>query len=226
MNTEISNRRRVVTANFPLASLRKLGRSVDGTVNDALLAISGGALRSYLQQQRRLPTRTLLAGVPVSIRKGSESLGNELSTIVCPLGTTTRDPLTRLRNISRITRRAKQDLGKLSQTARQDYMNLVLLPAMVLTLAHASTAIPPAFNVVVSNVPGPDRPLYLGAARLREMYPLSVVTDAQALNITAVSCGSRVCLGVTSCPDQLPGIEQFGNHLDAAYRDLQDALKF
>jgi len=225
MNTEISNRRRVITASFPLASLRRIGKIVDGTVNDVLLAICGGALRSYLLEQHRLPSKTLLAGVPVSVKTSGESHGNQLSTIVCPLGTTTRDPLTRLRNISRITRCAKRDVKNLSQTARQDYMNLVLLPTVVLTLAHAATLIPPAFNVIVSNVPGPDRPLYLSGSKLQEIYPLSVVTDAQALNITAVSCGTRVCLGITSCPDQLPAIEHLDAHLANAHRELQRALQ-
>ena len=215
----------MVAANFPLASLRRIGNSVDGTINDVLLAICGGALRSYLQQQRRLPAKTLLAGVPVSVKASGDSHGNQLSTIVCPFATTTRDPLTRLRNISRITRRAKQDLKELSQTARQDYMNLVLLPTMVLTLAHAATVIPPAFNVIVSNVPGSDRQLYLSGSKLEKIYPLSVITDAQALNITAVSCGTRLCLGITSCPDHLPAIERFDAHLDEAYRELQRALR-
>jgi WS/DGAT/MGAT family acyltransferase len=224
MNTDISHRRRLVTANFPLSSVRRIGAAVDGTVNDALVAICGGALRSYLLEHKQLPKQTLLAGIPMSVRTPEEQHGNQLSTIVCSFATHMRDPLARLRHISRSTRQAKQHVRGLSQTARQDYMNMILLPAMVLTMAHAATSVPPAFNVIVSNVPGPAQPLYLGGSRLEEIYPLSLVTDAQALNITAVSCGSKLCLGIAACPDNLPGIERLGHHLTAAYKELLEAI--
>jgi len=220
MNTDISHRRRLITANFPLASVRRIGAAVDGTINDALVAICGGALRSYLLEHKQLPRQTLLAGMPMSVRTPDAEHGNQLSTVVCSFATHMRDPLSRLRHISRSTRQAKQHVRGLSQTAREDYMNLILIPTMVLTLAHAATSVPPAFNVIVSNVPGPARPLYLGGSRLEEIYPLSLVTDAQALNITAVSCGTKLCLGVTACPDNLPGIDRLGQHLNAAYKEL------
>ena len=223
MNYEISHRRRLLTTQFPLAAVRRIGASVDGTINDALLAICGGGLRSYLLEQRKLPKQPLLAGVPVSVHTPGEAHGNELSMIVCPLGTTIRDPLARLRHISRSTRKAKQHLREMSQTARQDYMNMVLLPAVVLTLAGASTSVPPPFNVLVSNVPGPARRLYMAGSRLEEIYPLSLVSDAQALNITAVSSGTRLCLGIAACPDNLPQIEHLEAHLNAAYLQLKAA---
>ena len=223
MNYEISHRRRLLTAQFPLAAVRRIGASVDGTINDALLAICGGGLRSYLLEQRKLPKQDLLAGAPVSVRAPGEQHGNELSMMVCPLGTITRDPLVRLRHISRSTRKAKQHLRELSPTARQDYMNMVLLPAVVLTVAGASTSVPPPFNVLVSNVPGPARRLYMAGSRLEEIYPLSLVSDAQALNITAVSSGTKLCLGIAACPDNLPQIERLEAHLEAAYRELKAA---
>jgi len=224
MNTDISQRRRVLISDFPLASIRRVGAAAGGTVNDVLLAICGGALRSYLMEQGALPSQPLLAGIPVSVRTPGEHHGNELSTIVCSFGTNMRDPARRLRSICRMTRQAKRDVQSLSQTARQDYMNLILLPAVVLTLAHAATSIPPAFNVIVSNVPGPQQPLYLAGSRLDEIYPLSVITDAQALNITAVSCGKRLCLGITSCPDNLPAIERLAPLMQSAWRELRQAM--
>ena len=111
----------------------------------------------------------------------------------------------------------------MSPAARQDYMNMILLPAVALTVAGASTSVPPPFNVLVSNVPGPSRPLYMAGSRLEGIYPLSLVTDAMALNITAVSSAARLCLGITACPDNLPGIERLAARLDAAYRELKAA---
>jgi WS/DGAT/MGAT family acyltransferase len=225
MNTEIGPRRRIVMAEFPLQALRRIGKAVDGTVNDALLAVCGGALRSYLAEHRQLPSASLLAGSPVSIKAPGEQHGNQLSTIVSSFGTTTRDPVKRLKTIARMTRQAKEELQAMSQAARQDYMNLILLPTIVLTLAHASTAIPPAFNVIVSNVPGPQKALYLAGARLEAIYPLSVVTDAQAMNITAISYESTICVGITTCPDNLPEIDSMAKHLREAYRELKQSLK-
>jgi len=225
MNGTISARRRIVVTDFGLTTLRRLGAAGGGTINDALLAICGGALRSYLAEHGILPRKSLLAGVPVSVKSPGAQQGNQLSTIVCPLETTTADPLRRLRRICRVTRRAKDEVRALSPAAREDYMNLVLLPAMVFSLAHRATAIPPPFNVIVSNVPGPRAPLYLDGARLDAIYPLSVVTDAQALNITAFGCARRACVAVTACPDELPGIERFDSHLRAAARELQQSIR-
>ena len=223
MNGEISPRRRLLVTGFPLATMRRIGESVDGTINDALLAVCGGALRDYLLEQRSLPQKTLLAGVPVSLRDGDGHDGNQLGLMVGSLGTATRDPLARLRHIARSTARAKQQLRQMSPAARQDYMNMILLPAVALTVAGASTSVPPPFNVLVSNVPGPSRPLYMAGSRLEGIYPLSLVTDAMALNITAVSSAARLCLGITACPDNLPGIERLAARLDAAYRELNAA---
>jgi WS/DGAT/MGAT family acyltransferase len=186
--------------------------------------VCGGALRSYLREIGQLPRETLLAGVPVSVKDEGAQHGNALSTMICPFGTQLKDPARRLRSIARTTRRAKQDLRALSRTARQDYMNLILLPAIVFTLAHAATSIPPPFNVIVSNVPGPAAPLYLGGARLEAVYPLSVISDAQALNITGIGCGPRLCVALTACPDDLPGIERFDRHLQQAWSELRRSL--
>jgi WS/DGAT/MGAT family acyltransferase len=224
MNQNITPRRRVVIADLPLAGLRRAGKSVDGTVNDAFLAVCGGALRSYLLEQGALPRQTLLAGVPVSVKDAGDAHANALSTLVCPFETHTRDPRRRLRNIARVTQRAKQDLRGLSRTARQDYMNLILVPAIAFTLAHAATAIPPPFNVIVSNVPGPSGPLYLGESRLEALYPLSVINDAQALNLTGIGCATRLCVAATACPDALPGIERLDRHIAQAWRELKAAL--
>ncbi len=225
MNQNVSVRRRIVIADLPIAGLKRVAAAELGTLNDAFLALCGGALRSYLQEQGALPRQTLLAGVPVSVKDPGVQHGNQLSTIVCPLETGTQDPLRRLRAIVRVTSRAKQDLRALSQTARQDYMNLILVPTMVLTLAHAATALPPPFNVLISNVPGPTEPLYLAGARLHAVYPLSVLNDAQALNITGVGCGPRLCVAATACPDSLPGIERFDRHLRQAWKELREATQ-
>ena len=152
-----------------------------------MVAICGGALRDYLLQQDALPAKSLYAGIPVSVKTADDPVGNHLSTIICPFGTDLEDPVARLKRITRVTRQSKADLANLTRAASQDYLNLVLIPGLLLTLAGVSTSIPPPFNVIVSNVPGSRKRLYLQGSRLDAMYPVSLVTDAQALNISAVS---------------------------------------
>lgn len=223
-NTEVTPQRRVMTVDLPLKKIKFIGAAYNGTVNDALIAICGGAIRAYLQEQNALPAKSLLAGIPVSIKSQDGTDGNQLSTIVCPFCTDLQDPRARLERIVSITRQAKRDLSKLDSAASLDYMNIMLLPTLALTLAGAATSIPPGYNVITSNVPGPRRRLYLNGAKLEAIYPLSLVTDAVGLNITVVSYMSKLCMGITSCPSLQPNIESLPGHIKAAYAELLESV--
>ena len=94
-----------------------------------------------------------------------------------------------------------------SRAASRDYMNLLLLPGIALTLSGGATLIPPPFNVIMSNVPGPREQRYFNRASVDTLYPLSLVSDAQALNITALSYRKRLCLGIVACPSLLLDID-------------------
>ena len=223
-NSNVTSQRAIITTDLPLNKVKAIGAAGGGTINDALIAICGGALRQYLLAQNALPAKSLLAGIPVSIKSQDGREGNQLSTIVCPFCTEMDDPHARLRRIIAITRAAKHDLRKLSNTASLDYMNLLLLPTIALTLVGAATSIPPAYNVITSNVPGPRRRLYLNGAKLEATYPLSLITDAVGLNITAISYMSKLCIGITACPILMPDIDSFARHLQAAFVELSETV--
>lgn len=219
-NHEVSNHRQISTVELPLKKLREIAAAFDASLNDVIVAICGGAIRDYLLEQDALPAKSLFAGIPVSVKAKDDPVGNHLSTIICPFGTDLEDPAARLKRISMVTRQSKADLANLTRAASQDYLNLVLIPSLLLTLAGASTSIPPPFNVIVSNVPGARERLYLEGSRLDAMYPLSLVTDAQALNITAISYMNKMCLGIVACPSLLPAIDTLGDRVKVAYREL------
>ncbi|MEE4191460.1 MAG: wax ester/triacylglycerol synthase family O-acyltransferase [Halieaceae bacterium] len=209
-NTDVDKRRAIVTADLSLATMRRIADSQGATINDVLLAVCGGALRKYLKGVSALPADSLEAGVPVSIKASSEEEGNRVGFIIAQLFTDEPRPLTRLKRIVRVTRQAKADLRHLSKTAAQDYANLLMMPTLILTLTHRASQIPPPINVIVSNVPGSRQRLYLEGARLEALYPLSVVTDGMGINITVVSYLKRLCVAITSCPTEQPGIETLG----------------
>ena len=218
LNQNITAQRSIVIAELPLHGLKNIGAAVGGTVNDALIAICGGALRNYLINLDALPARSLFAGIPVSAERSGRHRGNQLSTMICPFGTDLADPMSRLHRIVHITRQAKEDLSKLSYTASQDYMNLLLLPALAFTLAGAATRVPPPFNAILSNVPGAATALYLDGATVDTMYPISLITDAMGLNITALSYQDHLCLGIIACPSFLPDITDLSDQLQQAFQ--------
>lgn len=224
-NTEMDSARRVVICDLPFGPVRSLARNTGGSINDVLLAVCGGALRRYLLQQKALPRRSLLAGLPVSIKSKEQQDGNQLSFILCPFFTNERDDLKRLKRVIKTTTRAKADLADMSPTANQDFTALIMMPTVLLTLSGNATRVTPAINAIFSNVPGSSEKLYMEGAELESLYPLSVVTDGMGINLTVVSYGKKLCFAITSCPTKQPGIEHLGDQLKESFRDLQAAAK-
>ena len=223
-NTEIDGRREIIIGEFSLASLKRLARHSGCTLNDILLAICGGALRTYLKEQEALPKESLEAGVPVSIKRPDQSDGNQVGFIICPLHTEERRPLTRLKRIIRVMNTAKSKLRGMSRTAAQDFTNMLMMPTILLTLSGKAGQVKPPLNVIVSNVPGSREPLYLEGALLEAIYPLSVIMDGMGINITVVSYRSKLCLAVTACPSGQPGIDRLDKLMKQSFLELQDAI--
>jgi len=224
-NTEMNSARRAVICDLPLAPVRSVAHAMGGSINDVLLAVCGGALRRYLLEQNALPRKSLVAGLPVSIKSPDKQAGNQLSFILSPFFTNERDDLKRLRRVIKTTKGAKAELAAMSTTANQDFTNLILMPTILLTLTGNSTRVTPAINAIFSNVPGSQQKLYMEGAELESLYPLSVVTDGMGINLTVVSYDKKLCFAVTSCPTEQPGIEQLGDFLKESFRQLRDAVR-
>jgi WS/DGAT/MGAT family acyltransferase len=223
-NGEVDSRRRAVICDLPLKRARKISHAAGGTLNDVLLAVCGSALRRYLVDQNALPRRSLIAGVPVSLKRGSESEGNQLSFILCPFFTNEHDAVERLEKVIRSTRQAKKELLSMSTMASQEFANMMLLPTIILTLSGNATRVNPAINAIFSNVPGSRKTLYLEGAELQSLYPLSVVTDGMGINLTVVSYAKKLCFAVTACPTMQPGIEVLGKYLKESFSELERAF--
>jgi WS/DGAT/MGAT family acyltransferase len=225
LNARISKSRRFATQSLPIDRMRALARAANGTLNDVVLALSGGTLRTYLLEQNALPTASLVAMLPVAVRaKDDLGGGNALGALLATLATDIADPAERLARIVASTTRAKQQLQGMSKAAIMQYSALLTAPSMLQMIPTTAGHMRPTFNVVISNVPGPDQSLYFRGARLESAYPMSIPVHGQALNITCNSYAGWVCFGFTGCRDNVPHLQRLAVYTKDALADLEHAV--
>ncbi len=224
LNGRVTGSRRFVAQSYALPRIRAVASALGATVNDIVLAMSAGALRRYLIDHGALPERPLTAMAPVSVRPAdAEDAGNAFSMILTTLATEVSDPVQRLRAIQRSVGEGKELLRSLKAPEIAIYTSVVSLPILLPLALNVAGRTRPAFNVTVSNVPGPKERLYWNGARLEGMYPLSIVSDGQALNITVTSCVDSLDFGIIACRRSVPGAQRLIDHLEAALAELEKA---
>jgi WS/DGAT/MGAT family acyltransferase len=227
LNVRIGGARRIAAQSWPLERVRRVAKAADGaTINDVGVAMCAGALRRYLLDKDALPDRSLVALLPVSMRGTALSGGaagadsNQVGGILCELGTDEPDAAVRLARIHRANQSSKTILSGMSSTG-VGMMTLVTAGGILLS---AVPGLPPAFNLIISNVPGSRDPLYWNEARLTEGYPASVIADGQALNMTLISYAGQLSFGLVGCRRSLPHLQRLLDHLDAELVALERAL--
>lgn len=222
LNQRITGSRRFAAQSYAMDRIKAIGRAFDCTVNDVVLAMCASALREYLISQNALPDRPLIAMVPLSLRRDNSSDGNQVATILANLGTHIADPGNRLRVIHASVQEAKERCAQMSPEEILNYTALTLAP----TGLNLMTGLAPkwqAFNVVISNVPGPKKPLYWNGARLEGMYPVSIVLDGIALNITLISYVDQIEFGLIACRRTLPSMQRLLDYLEMSIHELEIA---
>ncbi len=225
LNGRIGRNRRFATQQYPLERLKVLARDVGGTLNDIVLAICAAALRRFLLELHELPTMPLVAMLPVNVRpKDDPGGGNAVGTIFVSLATDVEDPIARLEAIMASARRSKALLKGLSRDAIVQLSALMMAPSGVQTLAGLMGRVRPQFNVSISNVPGPEQPLYFRGSRLEAVYPLSIPVHGQALNITCQSYAGTLNFGFTGCRDTLPRLQRLAVYTGEALNELEASV--
>lgn len=222
MNVRLTSTRRFVAQDYSLDRIRAVATGTGSTVNDVVLAMCGGALRSYLASHDALPDEPLIAMVPVSIRPAaaddrheSEDRGNAISFVLCNLATHLDDPVDRLALVRASMNAAKARMAGMSRAELTDYAIAITSPLVLGNLTGLSGRVPrPVFNVTISNVPGPRETLYWNGAQLQGMYPASLLQDGYALNITQTSYGDQMAFGITADRSALPRIQRLIDHLE------------
>jgi diacylglycerol O-acyltransferase / wax synthase len=225
LNGRIGRNRRFATQQYELERLKKLARDAGGTLNDIVLHLCATALRRFLLELHELPSMPLVAMLPVNIRpKDDPGGGNAVGTIFVSLATDLEDPVARLEAIMASARRGKSMLKQLSRDAIMQLSALMMAPSGVQTIAGLMGRVRPQFNLCISNVPGPEEPLYFRGARLEATYPLSIPIHGQALNITCQSYAGTLNFGFTGCRDTLPRLQRLAVYTGEALVELEEAL--
>ncbi len=212
-NGRIHTPRRFATQHYSIERMKTIATAAGGSLNDVFLAISGGALRRYLQEQDALPREDLIANVPVSVRTGSEAgVGNAITFLYARLGVDVADPVERVRAIQASTRLGKERLPAVGGAAMEVYTAALMLPFIGQAVLGLGGRGRPAANLVISNVPGPSETRYLDGSPMEEIYPVSLLFNGQALNITAVSYDGAFNIGYTGCRDSIPSLQRIAVH--------------
>lgn len=203
-NSAISPRRTFAFGSLPLADVKAVKDAFGVTVNDVVMAMCAGALRRYLEASGDLPDEPLQAMVPISVRTEDErgAMGNRVTSLVALLRTDLDDPVERLHAAHDAMATAKEhdavpadllmDFSQFSMPA------ITARAARLVARAHWADRFRTPFNVVISNVPGPQIPLYLAGARLRAVYPVSAIVDGIGLNITLQSYSGSLDFGLVA----------------------------
>lgn len=226
LNVKVGGARRCAAQSYSLDRVKGIKKAAGVTVNDAVLAMCAGALREYLLEQDALPDTPLVAMVPVSLRSeaDADSGGNKVGSILCNLATNVEDPADRLEVIADSMRRNKKVLAELPSYQVMALSALNMAPLTLAGVPGFLSAVPPPFNIVISNVPGVGDPLYYGGARLDGSYPLSNIPDGQALNITLVNNGGNLDFGLVGCRRSVPHLQRLLAHLETSLKDLEQAV--
>ena len=221
----ITAHRRFAFTTLPLKDVKQVKNAFGVTVNDVVMTLCAGALRQWLLKHDALPEQPLVAGVPFSLRvPGDHSVGNQVTIMITTLATQVADPVERLMAV----RDAMELIKDRSSLAPARWLQELsdMMPSALTGMAaraafnlFAGSAGP--INVVISNVPGPQIPLYVSGARLLSYHPVSVVTDASGgLNITVFSYDGSLDVGVVTCREMVPDVWTVTDYLRDALSEL------
>jgi diacylglycerol O-acyltransferase len=212
-NRRISPHRRFAFGQLSLDEVKAIKNEHSVTVNDVVVAICAGAVRRWLIEHDELPVDPLVGQIPVSVRRGEQAgtYGNRIMLMSAPVFTNEADPIERLRRTHEALREMKERHRALPAQLLQD-ANHFIPPALFARAARATFTLTasnrgrPRWNLVISNVPGPQIPLYCAGAELQANYPVSVITDGMGLNITVMSYRGHLDFGIVSDRDQMPDL--------------------
>jgi diacylglycerol O-acyltransferase / wax synthase len=223
-NGPLSAQRAACFARVPVDEVKLVRKAFGASVNEVVLAICAGALRSYLEQRGELPRAPLVAACPIATRVRGQS-ANKVSMMVTSLATHLERPEERLATVRAVTRGAKQEHDALGSDMIRSWAELAA-PGLLSTAAKLysrfglSELHRPIFNLMISNVPGPRVPIYFASAQLVSAFPLGPISEGAGLNITVMSYATHLDFGLVTSPTLLDDLPTIAALLPAASREL------
>ncbi len=231
-NKSITSHRRYAFRSLSLADARLIKSTFGTTINDVVLAVCSGALRTYLLEERALPSESLIAMVPVSVRTGREqdAYSNQVSAILAKLATDVADPVDRLRAIHDAMKASKGMSEAIPANLLTDLTQfappaVAARASRLMTRTGMVNRFNPPFNLVISNVPGPTEQLYTSGAKLEHFFPVSTIIDGQGINITVQSYRGNLDFGVITCRELIADPWIITGYLADALGELVERAK-
>ncbi len=232
LNKQISSERSFAGISIPLSRAKALAKAANGKLNDVVLAISSGVVRRYLIERGALPTKSMTAAVPISLREeGNKDANNQVFGMICSIATNVEDPRTRLETIIAQSTKSKEISHPLRALMPQvQNVSMLGAPILVQILAllysrtNLSDVLPPAANITVSNVPGPRQTLYAAGAELLHIFPVSISTHGLALNITVQSYRDQLDFGFISGANIIPHVQVLCDLVPEEFAALEAAF--
>jgi diacylglycerol O-acyltransferase len=232
LNKTISSERSFAGTSISLSRAKAVAKASGGKLNDVVLALSSGVVRRYLISQGALPSKSLTAAVPISLREeGNADANNQVFGMICAIATNVDDPKTRLETIIAQSTKSKEMSHPLRALMPQ-VSNLSMLGAPIVTQilallysrSNLSDVLPPAANITVSNVPGPRQTLYAAGAELLHIFPVSISTHGIALNITVQSYRDQLDFGFIAGANIIPHVQVLCDMLPVEFEALEAAF--
>jgi WS/DGAT/MGAT family acyltransferase len=221
-NANVTPQRRVATQATSLARMKAIGEAAGGSINDVLLAACSAALRRYLGEIDKLPKKSLICSIPVALpREADGTGGNAISFANVKMGTDVADVRERFDLIKRSSAAGREYLKQMSGTALIDYTVLISSPQILTRIPGVGARVPPSYNVIISNVPGPRQKLYFMGAEMEAYYPISALAHGQALNITVLSYAGGLHFGFTACHERVPSVQRLAVYTGEALDELE-----
>lgn len=228
-NVPITGSRRFAAQGWPLERLRAIGAASGTTLNDVVLAMCSGAMRTYLAEHDALPETSMVSMVPVGLNAkqattASADGGNAVGAVMVKLGTDLADPADRLSAIHASMQDGKEALATMTPNQIIAMSALGMAPAIALPMLRLNGLARPPFNLIISNVPGPSKTQYFNGAKLVGTYPVSIPIQGMALNITCNSYADDMDFGLTGCRRSVPSLQRLLTHLDDEVTALESAV--
>ena len=232
LNKQISSERSFAGVSISLSRAKAVAKAAGGKLNDVVLAISSGVVRRYLMERGALPSKSMTAAVPISLREeGNTDANNQVFGMICSIATNVEDPKARLETIIAQSTKSKEISHPLRALMPQvSNVSMLGAPIMMQILAllysrsSLSDVLPPTANITVSNVPGPRQTLYAAGAELLHIFPVSISTHGLALNITVQSYRDQLDFGFIAGANIIPHVQVLCDMVPDEFAALEAAF--
>jgi diacylglycerol O-acyltransferase / wax synthase len=225
LNAPVMNTRSVATLSLPLQAMRRVGKHHGATLNDVAMTLIDAGVHRYLEDLGQPFEHRLIAMCPVSLREqGDGSAGTKVSAVFVRLGLPEATVLERLAQVADSMNTAKDEVRAMSKETALGYAAGLMGIAGLTAVTYVDRVAPPSANLVISNIPGWERQLYLNGAPLVGAYPVSAIAVGVGLNATVISSNDRMDFGFVGNGSSLKNLPILAGHVEAAWRELSSAM--